>query len=104
MGYTAQQAATVSNSVKTGYSTGSQVLTSTNTTQVIELPSAASTITLQPSGTLAATYTVSANGINFATGGSLASNGLSTYNTNLVKTITLTWTSGSGYVTILTVS
>lgn len=104
MGYTGEQAAEVRQLVNTGDTTASQELTSTNTTQIIELSIPASKITLQPSGDLAATYTVSANGISFSAGGSLAANALSTYSTNLVKSITLTWTSGAGYVTILSIS
>jgi hypothetical protein len=103
-GYSSAQAATVSNQVKTSNAIASQVISSTNTTQLIELNCAASMITLQPSGNLVATYTVSANGTNFVAGGSLTGNALSTYNSNLVSSVTITWASGSGYVTILAVS
>lgn len=101
MGYTSAQAATVSNQVKTGSAIASEILSASNTTQIIELNCTAKQVTLQPSGTLAATYTVSANGVNFVSGGSLTSNALATYNTNSIASIKITWTSGTGYVTIL---
>ena len=73
-----------------------------NTVATIELGVVARQITLQATGDLAGTFTVSANGSNFVTGGSLAAaNGLATYNSNSVKVVQITRSGGSGTVTIL---
>lgn len=69
--------------------------------EIIELSSIAEKVTMQSSGTLAYTYSISANGINFTTPVSVAANILATYSTNLTRVITITYVSGSGKVTIL---
>jgi hypothetical protein len=107
MGYSREQAAKYSPTVKTTDIRATTVLDSMiNTTQVIELNIIASQITIQTHGNMsfAGTYTVSLNGIDFDTGGSLpSSGGLSSYNSNLVSVVKITCSAGSGQVWVAAV-
>lgn len=70
-------------------------------TEVVELSAVAEKVTFQSSGTLAYSYELSANGKNWSTPVAVAANALSTASTHLAKMVRITWTSGSGKVTIL---
>lgn len=70
-------------------------------TQIIELSAVAEKVTFQSSGNLAYSYEVSANGQNWSTPAAVAANVLATHSAHLVKVVRITWTSGSGKVTIL---
>ena len=100
-GYTKAQASLQRDLVGTGDIQQSPTLNGTVTTATVKLGCIAKQITLQSSGDLAYTYTVSANGQNFATGGTAAANVLSTYNTNSCVVVQITRTSGAGIVTVL---
>lgn len=81
-------------------------LTSTNTTVVVDLHMAASKVTIQTSGTLTCTVAMSANGEKFSDSPDITigtAGAMGTYSTNLVGAMTLTWTAGSGNVTILAI-
>jgi len=88
----------------TGDAISTSLLDAVNTSEIITLSTVASKITFQSSGTLAFDYTVSANGINFVAGASVAANTLASYNTHNVIAVTITRTAGAGRVSILAVS
>lgn len=87
-----------------GFEVSTGTLDGTTTEEVVELACPASKITLQSSGDLAYTYTVSVNGTTFVTGGTVAANALSSYNTHNVSSVKVTRTGGSGKVSIAAVS
>lgn len=67
-------------------------------TQIIELSSVAEKITIQSSGDLVGTYSVSVNGVDFDTPIAFSANTLISYTTHLVRVVKFDWVSGSGEV------
>jgi hypothetical protein len=88
----------------TGNETATTTMASATDTQVVELACPASKVTVQSTGDLAFSWAVSINGEDFVSVGAVAAGVLSSYNTHLVSTVQITWTSGSGKVVIASVS
>lgn len=101
--YTKKQTAGYKQQTITGFKVTSGTLDGTTTTETIELGGVASKISLQSTGTLAFTYTVSLTGEVFDTGGTVAATALSSYSTHNVAVVKITRTSGTGRVTIASV-
>lgn len=102
MAISKREALKVRQPTKIGESAVTPLLDGSNTTETIVFSMVAEKITLQASGDLAGDFTVSADGVNFDTGGSLAaSNALASFNTHNVRAVRVTRTGGSGKVTIL---
>lgn len=100
MGYSQEQARSARQPVLTGDSYISPVMSSTGTVTIL-LNDPSGKLTVQSSGDLAFSWAVSANGQNFNTPTAVAANALSTQSTDVVGAVQLTWTSGTGQVTIL---
>ena len=77
-------------------------LTSSNTSEIIDLGMVAQKLTITTTNGLAATASYSIDGVNFTTPGAISSTPVS-YSTNLVKVIKITWTSGSGTAVVAAV-
>lgn len=77
-------------------------LDASNTEEIVEFNLVASKITLQGSGNLAGNVLVSINGVNYVSVGTIpASNGLLSYSSNMVTSVKIQRTGGSGKVVIV---
>ena len=76
---------------------------STVSVALIELTGPSQKVSVQGSGTLAYTVDYSINGINFFGSQAVSATSPYTYSTHNVAVIRITWTSGTGRVTVLSV-
>lgn len=105
MGFNKAESNRLRTGIKTSENRATSILGSSNASDTIELNIVASKVTLQPSGDLVGTYSVSADGVNFVAVGALPAAGtLASYNTHNVIVIKFDRSSGTGRVVILAVS
>lgn len=76
------------------------VLSSTNTSQDINLSMVASKVSFQRTGDLQCTVTVSLDGVTFTTGATVSSADLVSFNTHNCKVLRVARTNGSGRLVI----
>lgn len=78
------------------------ILSSTNTTETLDLGMVAQKLTLTTTGGMAATAAFSTDGVNFSSPQAISATPL-TYSTNLVKIVKIAWTSGTGTAVVAAV-
>ena len=101
MGYTLSQSRTARAPVITGDEQLAANVSSTNTVVAVEMSGPCKQVSVQASGTLVFTWAVSLNGTTWTTVGSVSSGSIGNYNTTNVSDVQITWTSGSGNVSII---
>lgn len=101
MGYTLAQSRTARAPVITGDEQLAANVSSTNTVVATELSGPCRQVSVQSSGTLVCTWAISLNGITWVTQGTLTAGAIGNYNTSNVTDVQVTWTSGTGNVSII---
>lgn len=101
MGYSQAEARSARAPVITGDIQVAANLSSTNTVVTVEMTSPCKQISVQGTGTLAFTWSVSLNGTNWVSVGSGDTSTISNYSDSNATDVQITWVSGAGSVSIV---